>query len=92
MVGVSLLVKIFVTLKKTKVLLIASIINVCVNVIANYYLIEEFHIYGVSLATLLATYILFSILISVNFKFNTFKNILLIIGILIIIFLIKIQL
>ena len=92
MIGVSLLVKIFVSLKKTKVLLIASIINVCVNVIANYYLIEEFHIYGVSLATLIATYILFSILISINFKFKMHKNILLIIGLLIIICLIKIQL
>mgnify|MGYP000474690530 FL=1 len=55
-IGISLLIKVYVTNNGSKVLLYSSIINVIINIIANYLLINVYGIYGIALATLISTY------------------------------------
>lgn len=88
-ISISLLIKVYVTNNTSKILLISTIINVVINVIANYYLIDNYGIYGIALATLISTYVLYSLLISNYFKFSKFKNCLLLIGLILIIVICK---
>jgi putative peptidoglycan lipid II flippase len=79
MIFIALLVKVFIANNKSKILLLASLFNVCINIISNYLLIDTYGIFGISMATLISSYILYSILISSAFKFNITKKLLLII-------------
>lgn len=88
-IGISLLIKVYVTNNGSKVLLYSSIINVIINIIANYLLINVYGIYGIALATLISTYVLYSVLISKFFNFNKFKNSLLFLGLVLIIIICK---
>ncbi|NVK51727.1 MAG: hypothetical protein HWD85_02240 [Flavobacteriaceae bacterium] len=79
-IGASLLVKAYIVKNKKRFLLVGSAISVLVNILANYYLITSEGIYGIAIATLIATYIFYSILISYYFKFNRYKILGLILG------------
>jgi len=74
MIFIALLVKVFVANKQSYVLLIASLLNVCVNIISNYLLIDNYGLFGISMATLVSSYILYSILLSHTFKFSFIKK------------------
>jgi putative peptidoglycan lipid II flippase len=74
MIFIALLIKIFVANNQSKVLLKASMLNVGINIISNYLLIKNYGIFGIAMATLVSSYILYSILISSAFKFNLIQN------------------
>ena len=86
MISVSLLLKIYISKNLTNIILIATILNVVVNIIANYLLIENYGIYGIAISTLISTYILNWILFSYYFRLNNIKNFILLISLIIILF------
>lgn len=87
MISVSLLMKIYISKNSSKIILNSSIINVLINITANYLLITNYGIYGIAISTFISTYILNWILSSNYFKFNVLKNIL-IAGILVLVLII----
>ena len=86
MISVSLLLKIYISKNLTNIILIATILNVVVNIMANYLLIKNYGIYGIAISTLISTYILNWILFSYYFRLNIIKNLILLIILLIILF------
>jgi putative peptidoglycan lipid II flippase len=78
MVMTALLVKAFIARNRTSILLFASAVNVVCNIIMNSYLIEDYGLQGIAIATLISTYILFAILVSSVFEFSKFKNLILV--------------
>ena len=74
MISISLMVKVFVTTNRPRLLLLSSGVNVIVNIVANYLLIGPFGIYGIALSTLASSYILHGIFLSTVFKFGYLKK------------------
>lgn len=80
MISIALLVKVFIANDRSNILLFASMLNVIINIISNYLLIEKYGIFGIAIATMVSSFTLYAILLSNFFKFNSIKNIFLLVG------------
>ena len=70
MVSIALLFKIFIINEKSNFIFISSSVNVLINIIANYLLINNYELLGIASSTLIANFIFYIILFSGIYKFE----------------------
>lgn len=71
MVSIALLFKIFIINEKSNFIFISSSVNVLINIIANYLLINNYELLGIASSTLIANFVFYIILF---FRINKFKQ------------------